>query len=199
MRSDQCRSALHQFLDCFHNCRFRSRIQCRSRLVKKQNWRILQKCPCDPDALALTDAQVAAPFANRARITAGQLSNKVVSLCPARRIDNLFLSGIRPPVSDVLSHCCRKKKRVLQDNRNLCTQSFFCDVLQFAPVERDRAGGGIVKSWHQAEQSAFTGAGTTNNADDLIWFDLKVDVSQHVSIARIAKTYRLEGDRTFGG
>ena len=62
-------------------------------------------------------------------------------------------------------------------------------------VERNRACCGVVKSWHQTKQSALSSASAAYEANDLIRFDAKIDIAQHVSICGITKTYRVECDR----
>ena len=153
MGCNQSGAAAHQFFDCFHDRRFGRRIERRSGFVEQQNRRVLQKRSRDADALPLADAQMSASFADCAFVSVRQLPNKFICLRPARGFDNFFLGRIRPAISDVLAHGGGKKQRVLQDDRDLRAQRFFCDLANITAVERDEARGRIVKSRHQTQQT----------------------------------------------
>ena len=69
-----------------------------------KNWRVLQKCTRNSDALALTDTQVTAAFADEVVVSLRHLLNELVRLRPSRSFNNRFLSRIGSAIGDVLAN-----------------------------------------------------------------------------------------------
>src|SRR5205809_5407835 len=101
MCRDQRRPTAHEFLDGFHYCRFGGRIEGRRWFVEQQNWCIFQKRTRNADALPLTDAQMAASFANKTCIPVRQLPNEIVRLRATRCSDNFFFGSFWTAIGDV--------------------------------------------------------------------------------------------------
>src|SRR4030095_906920 len=102
-------------------------------------------------------------------------------------------------VCDIFSDGCGKKQGVLQDDCDLCTQTFFCDLPYVTVIEHDETCGRIVKSRHQTHQRALAGAGATYHANNLVWCDAQVDVTQDGSVICVTEIHRLKCNRALGG
>src|ERR1700730_9009083 len=80
MRRDQRRTPTHQFLDRFHDRGFCRRIECRGRLIEKQDRRILQKRARDAEALPLTNAKMSTTLAHCTLVAVRHLANELIGL-----------------------------------------------------------------------------------------------------------------------
>ena len=116
MRHDESGSAVHQFLDRFHDGSFGGGIERGGRLVEQQDRRVLEKGARDPDALPLADAEMTAAFADRAVVTCRQAADEFVGLRALRGLADLLVRRVRPAVGDVFADRGREEKRVLQDD-----------------------------------------------------------------------------------
>src|SRR6266705_2211669 len=142
---------------------------------------------------------MSASLTDEARVAIRQLPDEFVSLCAARGIDYFLFSRLWSAIGNVLAHGRREKQRILQNNGNLRSQSFFCNLAKIAAVECDRAFVRIVKSGDQTQQCAFARPGSAHESDDLIGVDAQIEIAQDMSILRVTETDRLECDRAFGG
>ena len=78
-----------------------------------------------------------APFTNEAAISLWHLPNKLVGLCPTRRLNNFFFRRVRPAIGDVFANRGREQQRVLQHDGDLCPQTFLCDLANVAAIKSD--------------------------------------------------------------
>src|SRR4029077_1981306 len=68
MSDDDGSATAHQIFDRFHDGRFGGGVERGSWFVEQQDRRVFQKGARDPEALALTDAQVSASFSDLALV-----------------------------------------------------------------------------------------------------------------------------------
>src|SRR5262249_11862943 len=128
-----------------------------------------------------------APFADEVVVSLRHLPNKLVSLRPSRRFNNLFLRRVGSAIGDVLANGGGEKERVLENDGDLCAQRFLRNLTDIAPISLHRAGGLIVKTRHQAEQCAFARPRATHESNNLVWLDGKIDIVQNDSAFGVTK------------
>src|SRR5215469_2760385 len=190
--------AFHQLLDCGHDSGLGCRIECRSWFVQKQDRSVLQESARDADALPLTHAEVAAPFANLTGITVRHLLDELVSLGAPCGIDNFLLGCSRTPVCDVFANGRRKKKRVLQNDPDLLAQRFLSDLTKIASIQSNRAHGWIIETRDQTQKSAFAGTSAADQGNNLVGFNPEIDGVQDLALILVTKANVVKLDGAFG-
>src|SRR5436189_6046569 len=106
-----------------------------------------------------------APFADRAIVPGRQAADEFIRLSAICGFTNFGFGRVRPSISDVLADRGRKKKRVLEDDRNFVAQRLLGDLSQVAVVESNASLIRIVKTRHQAQKRAFPCTGSPDQSD----------------------------------
>src|SRR5208283_1920297 len=104
-----------QAIQSFLDLALRLGVDARGCFIQDQQRRILQYCPSNRYALFLSDAQADAALADRSVEAGGQPGNKLLGICRAQRLRNLFIACIKLSEKKVLADRPVEQKALLAD------------------------------------------------------------------------------------
>ena len=145
-----------------HNRVLGARIQRAGRLIEQKDGSIFEKSSRDADALALTDAEVAAALSHRAVESLWHFHDEVVGLSALGSLDDLLIGRAGATVGDVFLDGRGEKHGILQDHSDLHAKRLFGQVAQIAAIEEDPAGDRIIEARHEAQQGALARSGSAH-------------------------------------
>ena len=163
------------------------------RFVEQQQWRILEKRPRDGDPLALATRKPHPAVADQRAHAVRQVLDEVA----ARResgVEHLLIRGVGSAVADILHDRAVEQGNVLRDNTDGLAQALLCDPSDILAVDQDPAVLRVVETLQQCEQSRFTAARRTNEADAFARHEADAEILENLLAVAVAEVDALEPD-----
>ena len=113
---------------------------------------------------------------------------------------NLFVTGFRASVTDVIPYRTRKQDGLLGHAPDLGKQAVLADLPDIHPIYQYPASGHIIEAWDEIDQGRFTRTGGAQNGDGLPGFGSQVDGLEDgfVPVAVIVKVHIFENNPAGG-
>src|ERR1700738_1636791 len=165
MRNEQRRTSPGSTFQCIDNGSFGGAIQPARWFIKDQNGGTTQNCSGNRDSLLLAAGKRSATLGDQGFIANWEHVNELRGIRYDRGGDNLLVASVWTSESDVFANCPAEQQRVLQDEADLRAQGLYRIVPDVFSVDRDGPAAGIIEPWNQADESAFTCAGSPYNCD----------------------------------
>jgi hypothetical protein len=111
--------AAHQVVQRFLDFLFRLGVHRRRGFVQNEDARIDQQSSGDGDTLTLATRKALPPLAHQRVVALGQAQDELVRMRCTRGRDDLFTSGVRSAVGNVLGDGAEEQKGLLQHQANV--------------------------------------------------------------------------------
>src|SRR6476661_2910987 len=110
-------------------------------------------------------------------------------MCPRNRSGELYLTICSggPPVLDVVGHCSREEKRLLQGNGHGLSQALEIDLAYVLPVYLHLTLPWIVEEGDQGGQSALTGTGGPHDSYEPARLYIQRKLFEHGALGLVAE------------
>ena len=99
--------------------------------------------------------------------------------CRFCRLNNFFIRGIQPPVSNIFPYRAGKKMRILQNHRDIFPQLLPVHPADIDAVHRDRAALYIIKTVDQIRDRRFSGSRRADKGDLLSRLRIERNILQN--------------------
>ena len=113
-----------------------------------------------------------------------------------RRLEDLRLRSVGPPVRDVLPHRAAEEDGVLQHETDLVADALQLVIADVDAVDQDAAGGRIVEARDEAHHRRFSRSGGAHDADELARADGEAHALQHRARGIVREGDAIELDRS---
>src|SRR5258708_21069210 len=179
MRNEKCRASPCRTFQCIDNGSFGGGIQPAGWFIQDQNGGTTQNCSRNRDSLLLATGKRSATLGDQGFIAIWEHVYELRGIRYNRSSDKLLIAGVRTSESDVFADCPAEQKRVLQNETDLRAEGLDGIVPDVLTVNRDGAAAGIIEPWNQADESAFTRAGSPDNRDFFAGSDMKFEAGKN--------------------
>src|SRR5262249_34072878 len=195
MRDDERRAAYRDALELRLDRLFRARIERRGRLVEDQNSWILEERARDGDALLLAARKLEPALTDHRLVARRQSHDEIVDVRRARRLVNLGVAGLGPPIADVVKNRVVEKHRVLRNDADRRAQARLLDVADVGAVDNDCARGDVVKAIQQPRDGRLARARMAYHCDAMTSRDGEAHVEENLARALVMEVDAAELDR----
>ena len=173
-------------------------IERRSRLVQKDDRRVLQEGAGDGDALTLPARQLHAVLAAWRIIAALEAHDEIVRIGRLGRGDDLFLARARPAHRDVVAHRAFEQEILLRDIGDLPAHDVRLTVAMSCAVAEDLPGPDLVETHDEVHHRRFAAARAADQRRRLAGFGDEADRMQHGFPRPVAEHHVVELDLPVG-
>ena len=156
-----CHQTVHALLDVL----FRSRIDGARRFIEDQDRCPGYRCSRDIKKLPLALAQVRAIALQNRVIALGKPHDKGMGRCHLRRLNDLFIGGIKPSVADIFHDRSCEQVGILKHHGDMAAQLVPLNVADINAVDGDGPALDIVEAVDEVRDRRFPGSRGTHEGD----------------------------------
>ena len=158
------------------------------RLVQDEDGRVLEEHPRDRHALLLPAGELHAALAHHRRHAVGKARDHVVEPRPARRLGDLLVRGVEPPVGDIVPDRAAEEEHVLLDDTDVPPQGGERHVAHVDAVDRDPPRVQLVEAGKQRADRGLARAAGADERDGLARVQAQVDAVEHATVPPRSRT-----------
>lgn len=194
MSDDESGAAGAEFEDGFLDGVLSFRIHAGGGVVEDKETRIHEEGACDGDTLLLPSAERNAAFADDGVVAIGEIGDEVVSLSGASTELDLVESGVGFAVGDVIGNGGAEEESFLKNDTDAGAELLEVEFADIDAINQDAAGGGVVISGDEVNESAFARTGGANESVGFAGFGAEGDVVEGGLILLVFEADVLEFD-----